>query len=71
MEKQWFDWEDWDQIDMMVFGFHNCVLKTQIGPFYMGMVIPYVEINYEEGKIVLYNIDGEIMFEAKMKASFE
>ena len=71
MEQEWFSWEDWDQLDTMVFGFHKCVLKMQIGPFLEETVIPYIQVSYEDGKIAFLKDDGETMFEAKMKVSFE
>ena len=36
MEKQFFDWEEWDQYDILWLEFFACTLKVDMGPFKAG-----------------------------------
>lgn len=33
MEKQLFDWKDWDEMDFLVVEFYNCTFNTDVGKY--------------------------------------
>lgn len=56
MEKQLFDWENWDTVDTMVFQFYNCVLKKDIGSHKVNDPIDYIVVNYEDGYLEIKDV---------------
>jgi hypothetical protein len=53
MEKQLFDWEEWDVSDEGVYVFVTCTLKIPIGQFEAGDQFDWIMVNYQLGKITL------------------
>ena len=49
MEKQVFDWEDYDEVDTAVFNFYDCTLKAQIGKYVVGSIFSSICVNFDEG----------------------
>lgn len=52
MERQLFDYEDWDgEFDCMIF--YNITLKKQIGPYEIGTKFDSAMLMYDEGILQL------------------
>jgi hypothetical protein len=49
MEKEWFDWESWDELDTVCSLFINCTLKRDIGPFKTGKKFDCITVDYSQG----------------------
>lgn len=62
MEKQLFEYEDWDVVDTMLFSFYNVILVQQIGDFPIGSKFESACINYETGELTLYEKEIEHKF---------
>lgn len=58
MEKQLFDWVDWDQSDTTAFMFYDVTLRLPIGKFPAGTKFNSAYIDYENAKLEFFN-DGE------------
>jgi hypothetical protein len=54
MEKRLFNWESWDDIDILDFQYHNCTLNIPIGPYAAGSRIDVIFLSYERGEMNFY-----------------
>lgn len=67
MERQLFEWKDWDSLDdHACLQFANCRLKVKIGRFDIGDTIATIVLNYEKGRMDFYAPEGN-----EPMASFE
>jgi len=71
MEKQFFDWNDWDTIDTMSFQFYDCTLKQAIGKYEKGRVIESILIEFEESRMTFYDEDNHVRDTFKLKLVVE
>ncbi len=55
MEKQIFDWGDFNVVDDGHYIFYNCTLKQDIGKYKKGEKWDYISINYETGELTINN----------------
>lgn len=62
MEKELFDWTDWDQLDTASFSFHQCVLRKDIGGLRSGMAVDCISVDYERGKMDFYSYERDDPF---------
>lgn len=69
MEKEFFKWEDWDQIDTLVLGFNNCTILKEIGIFQPGMHVDYITMDYSEGRISIYSEDLDTEYSYQLNLS--
>lgn len=71
MEKEFFEYEDWDPLDTLVLCFYNCILLKQIGIFPPGTYVASITMDYEKGYISIYkNIeDSDTEYKYKLKLS--
>lgn len=70
MEKKWFTWEEWDELDTMVFSFTNVRLIIPIGEFCTGMVFPLANINFEDGTLEFFDTSGDSIKKFTMEVRF-
>lgn len=63
MEKQFFDWDYWDQIDALDFNFGNITLKVPIGSYPAGTKFEGANVSYSNGTIEFweYGKDDSVM----------
>lgn len=58
VEDRLFSYKGWDQYDTADFGFSDCVLKVDIGPFKSGEKIPLIGLSYQSSQISIYSTKG-------------
>lgn len=63
MEKQWFEWEEWDQLDPFLVQFLDCTLIADVGPYKAGQKFSIIIMNYEDGTIQFRKTDSETDYE--------
>lgn len=66
MEKELFEWKEWDPMDTLVLCFYNCTLIKQIGKFPPGFQTSAITMDYEEGKISIYLEDSDTTVSYKL-----
>ena len=57
MEKEYFDWDGWDQMEIMDFLFYNVKFVKDLGCFKKGEEFGSLILSYEKGIIEAYNKD--------------
>lgn len=57
MIEEYFDFEDLEDIDFMIFGFYGCTLLRDIGEFKKGSYLSMITLDFDSGIIRL--IDKE------------
>lgn len=60
MEKDLFEWIDWDMNETMCFQFYNCTLKVPLFGLPVGTTVETIVLDYEKGTIEGYNDDTVI-----------
>jgi hypothetical protein len=60
MEKQLFDWFEWDVIDDGVFQFYNCTVKN-IPDYKPGTKISTIVMNYQNGTMTFMDEHSQEM----------
>lgn len=71
MEKELFDWENWDELSTCTLQFYNCSLRVPVGQFSVGTKFETICLSFEEGVMTLYP-DGnkpDETFQFKLKLS--
>lgn len=64
MEKQLFDWKDWDEMDFLVVEFYNCTFNTDVGKYKKGDKVSSILMDYSNGTIKIYeNLDTCVEYE--------
>lgn len=63
MEKQWFEWREWDQLDAFIVLFMDCTLIADVGPYKAGQMFDSITMNYEDGTIQFRKTDSETDYE--------
>ncbi len=73
MEKEFFKWEDWDQMDTLVLCFYNCTILKTIGIFQPGMHVDSITMDYAEGRISVYveSLDTEYTYQLNLSIGDE
>jgi len=66
MEKQLFDWVQYDELTNNTIIFYDCKLKVPIGDFKIDDFVSSICINYEEGILMLYDVTGEEISKHKL-----
>lgn len=54
MEKEFFDFEDWDELDIAICQYYNCRLNKDINQFNKGSEFEMITMDYSRGIITLY-----------------
>jgi len=54
MEKQLFDWEGWDDVDVACYQFYKVKLKVKIGNFEPNTEFDSAMVDYQKGLLCLY-----------------
>ncbi len=57
MEKQLFNWEEFDIVSDASYMFYKCTLKQNIGTYKIGDEFDCIIVDYEKGKLT---ISGEV-----------
>ena len=60
MESQLFDWDGWDILDTAAFIFYKVKLKQRIGEFEVGSLFSSANIDFQTGKLELYEEDNVV-----------
>jgi hypothetical protein len=60
MEQSLFSWENWDQLDTMLFCFSQCTLKVDIGKYKAGDIIEEIALDYSDGVMEFYKDNDAI-----------
>lgn len=55
MEKQIFDWEDWNNLDTAAFQFIDCTIKEDFGPLKKGETYQSISVDFENGFLEAFN----------------
>lgn len=58
MEREFFDWDNWDELDVTALQFYNCVMKKDVGPIKSGDKINCIAVDFQHGYMIFYNEDG-------------
>ena len=58
ISEQFFSFETWDSVDEAMYMFYDVVLKTSIGKFQPGTKIKSAFVDFQHGRIELYNETG-------------
>jgi len=66
MEKELFNWSEYDSTDDNCFIFYKCILKQDIGKHKKGHLIETIMVDYEKGELVI-QIDSSNEEKFKMK----
>jgi len=66
MERQLFEWENWDEVDVAFLQFYQCKLIVDIGPYKKGDMLSCIAINYQDGVLEVYSDDGEAIYRQKL-----
>lgn len=61
MERELFDWCEWDSLDTGVLQFTGCTLKVPIGQFKTGELVPVIIVSFEAGILQLVAKDGALI----------
>lgn len=61
MERELFDWENWDSLDTAAMMFYNATLKRDIGPHKVGDKFPSIELDFDYGFVRLYDNNDQIL----------
>lgn len=72
MEREYFDYEEYDQLGDTLFVFMDCVLKKAIGKHKIGEKLDQIAIDYFTGDVQIWK-DAEASFpsyEGKVKLIF-
>jgi hypothetical protein len=69
LEKQMFDWEEYDTVDTMVLQFYNAVLKQDIGNYTRGTTIECIVFDVEHAKMRFFTNDGTLLDEFDLSIS--
>ncbi len=69
MEKQLFDWEEYDENDTADFMFYKVTLKQDIGLYKKGTQLNYVLFNYQTGILTIN--DDKFQFSLKYEGICE
>lgn len=69
MEKELFDWKDWDEMDTLAVYFYECVFKKPIGKFKEGDLVDGIFMEFNKGYMTINNGDEEVKY--KMTLSFD
>ncbi len=67
MERQLFDWANWDVIDEGSYQFYDCVFKVDFGPFKAGQKCDEIVVDYQNGFMQYFDKDGGVITEVKLK----
>ena len=60
MEKQLFTWDSLVYAESYMHEFEHCELIQPIGPYPTGTKFAYIQLDYDNGRLILYNrIDDE------------
>jgi hypothetical protein len=54
MERQLFDWAEWDEVDNVSKNFYKVVTKVQIGPYPPQTFFDTAYINFDDGLLAFY-----------------
>ena len=71
MERELFDYDNWDNIDDFNKVFYGCVLKQDIGVYRAGEKFDSICVNYENGEMSFWIGDDEaasFQLELRVKA---
>lgn len=72
MERQLFEWKNWDQLDVAALQFYDCTLKVDIGGGYKkGDSVKSIVVDFNEGFLAIYDDEGKEVYKAKLKMSLE
>lgn len=63
MEREFFTWNGWDQLDTMCFVFYDCTLIKDIGTHKVGEQFKVIDVDFEKGKLTLLSKSGETIDE--------
>lgn len=69
MEKQFFTYDSWNEIEPGKMSFVCCTLVQEIGNWKAGEVVPAIMMDYDNGLMVFYNDAGDELrkFELKLE----
>ena len=59
LERDLFDWKEWDEGDVMCISFHDITLKQDIGPFKKGDNFPWANIDFRSATLEIGISDTE------------
>lgn len=65
MEKELFNWEEWEQIDTLIVSFDKCVLNKDCGSWKKGSMLDKILMDYEHGKMTFYLENAATNFNLK------
>lgn len=66
MEKQLFDWEGWDELEVGDLWFHDVTLIRDIGPFKKGDKFLNAGVHFSTGLLQLFNEGNDPVAEFKL-----
>jgi len=73
MEKEIFEWQQFDYIEDFAIQFEDCIFIKDFGPYHKNEEVKYISIDYQDGIMNVYrdNNDGtepvELKLELKVK----
>jgi hypothetical protein len=70
MERDVFDWEQWDCIDVDICQYYNITLNIPVGNFPIGEVFDSVCTDYQNGFFEFYR-NNEVVGKFKIKLNLE
>jgi len=59
MEKDIFEWVDWDEIEKLVIRFYRCTFIKDFAPFHKNDVVDNIIINYAEGIMEVFKTSAD------------
>jgi hypothetical protein len=63
MEREFFTWENWDQLDTACLAFYDCTLIKDIGSHKVGEQFKVIDVDFQRGKLSLVSQKGDVIDE--------
>jgi len=67
MERQLFDWENWDSVDEGAMIFYDITMKVDISYIKIGTKFKSVCVDYQRGLLEFYDDEGKPMCKWKLE----
>jgi hypothetical protein len=61
VERQFFDWTEWDDLGDYMLQFYDPVLKVDLGEFKAGQKFNTATVNFQNGEMEFYNDNDDVI----------
>lgn len=54
MERQLFNWTDWEELGFMILYFYGCTFNKKVGKYNKGDKVEGISVDYSRGTMKIY-----------------